>query len=241
MTQMTPALSSTLRPALLVAILVVILVAAGIAVWVFDLGAWLRPDRLQRWLTEMGALGPVLLMGLMIVAVVIGPIPTFPITVTAGMVFGPWLGVVYAMTGALIGALVSFWIARVLGRDVMTRLFGDHFTFCRRCSDRMLFGVVLGARLIPVVSFALVSYAAGLTAMSTRAFMLATAIGMLPMTWLYVAVGVTAYPGLGWQVFAGVVLLVVLLGLPKAVEYFWPEWVARLHGGDPPPPRDRVD
>jgi len=57
----------------------------------------------------------------MIVAVIIGPIPKVPISVASGLVFGPFLGFLYSMFGALIGAAASFWIAREAGRPLVER------------------------------------------------------------------------------------------------------------------------
>lgn len=203
---------------LLIALAFTALVALGTGVWYFDLAASLQPERIASWLRDAGPLGPLVLMALMITAVVIGPIPTLPISITAGAVFGPWLGFGYAMAGALLGAALSFLIARAVGREVVGRWVGGHVMLCEHCSNRLLFGVVLGARLVPVISFAAVSYGAGLTAMSPGMFMLATAIGMIPMTWLYVAVGTSLTVSPLWAGIGGVVLIAALLILPRIAD-----------------------
>ena len=84
----------------------------------------------------------------------------------------------------------------------------------------IIFWVVLGARLIPVVSFALVSYASGLTAMSMRAFLLATGLGMIPMTLLYVVVGanLTVEPWLA--VTGGVLAIAMIFVFPRLAERY---------------------
>lgn len=63
--------------------------------------------------------------------------------------------------------------------------FRGHINFCPHCSDKILTKVVFLSRLIPVVSFDIVSYGAGLTAMSLGSFALATFLGMLPLTFVY--------------------------------------------------------
>ncbi len=55
-------------------------------------------------------------MGVMATAVVVSPIPSLPLDIAAGSFFGPLLGTLYAATGALAGAVLSFLIARLLGR-----------------------------------------------------------------------------------------------------------------------------
>lgn len=156
----------------------------------------------------------------MVLAVVFGPIPTIPVSVASGVVFGGIPGFALAVFGALLGAWISFYIARAVGQTAMGRLFRGHATFCPHCSTRVLFRAVLGARLISLVSFAAVSDAAGLTAMRATPFLPATMIGMTPMTILYVAVGAAVridpvVAGIG-----GVVAAVLLVAPPRLVERF---------------------
>ena len=190
--------------------------------WFLYTGDYLSREELVSLAERSGAWARLLLIGAMVLAVVIGPIPTVPISVASGAVFGPVFGFAYAMAGALTGAAISFWIARLLGQPFMRRFFPGHIVFCPACSSRLLFGVILVARLLPVVSFAFVSYGAGLTAMHTGAFLLATAIGMVPMTALYVAAGTTLAADPGIAAIGGLVAVILILVLPLLVERFDP-------------------
>lgn len=190
--------------------------------WTLHSGGHLSRESLVALADRSGPWAPMLVIGSMVLAVVVGPIPTIPVSIASGVVFGPGMGFVYAMGGALLGAWISFWIARALGQPVVQRLLRGHIAICPHCSSRLLFWVVLGARLIPVVSFAAVSYGAGLTAMRAVPFLLATAIGMTPMTVVYVAIGATVridpvIAGIG-----GAVAVVLLVSLPHLVERFDP-------------------
>lgn len=171
---------------------------------------------------DQGAGAPLILMAAMVLAVVVGPVPTVPISMASGLLFGPVAGFGYALLGALIGAATSFWLARLAGQPLIARLSGRHLVFCPQCSDRFLFWVVLGCRLVPFVSFALVSYAAGLTAMTTRAFLLATALGMVPMTALYIAVGASLAIDPYWAAAGGVAAILLALLVPRLVERYNP-------------------
>jgi uncharacterized membrane protein YdjX (TVP38/TMEM64 family) len=197
-----------------------IFILAGTLGWLLYVRGFLQHDVLAGWAEAAGFWAPLMIIGPMIVAVIIGPIPTVPISVAGGIAFGPVLGFLYAMLGALAGAAISFWIARQAGRPLVERILRGHVAFCRQCSDRMLFWVVLGARLIPVVSFALVSYASGLTAMSMRAFLLATGLGMIPMTLLYVVVGanLTVEPWLA--VTGGLLAIAMIFVFPLLAERY---------------------
>lgn len=175
-----------------------------------------------------GPWAPLLVIGSMVLAVVVGPIPTIPVSIASGVVFGPVAGVAYALAGALLGAWISFRIARALGQPLVRSLLRGHIEFCPDCSSRLLFWVVLGARLIPVVSFAAVSYGAGLTAMRATPFLVATAIGMIPMTVLYVGMGAAVRIDPTVAAIGGVAALVLLLVLPRLIERYDPFGLRRL-------------
>ncbi len=221
----------------------ILLALAAWTGWLLYEGGHLSREGLIALAERSGPWAPLILIGLMILAVVVGPIPTVPISLASGVVFGPVTGFLYAMAGALVGAGISFWIARIVGRPFMHRLFGDHILFCTGCSNRLLFGVILTARLVPVVSFALVSYGAGLTAMSTGYFLLATAIGMIPMTALYVVAGVTLTAGQGIAAIGGLIVVTLILVLPILVERYDPlgirSWLVRATHGHPDRPSGR--
>ena len=200
-------------------IALVLLAGVLYATFRLDLVSILDPSTIEEFLARAGALAPLVLIGMLAVAVVVSPIPSLPLDIAAGAAFGPWLGTLYAALGALIGSIVSFGIARVLGRELVERIAGGHISFCRECSDKLLTRVVLVSRLIPGVSFDVVSYGAGLTKMSLRRFVLATFFGMLPLTFLYTSSG-PLLVGRGW-------LALPLGGIAVAVFLLLPRWIER--------------
>lgn len=187
----------------------------------------LSQARIEALLEAAGALAPLLFVALMAASVVVSPIPSLPLDVAAGAAFGPLLGTVYAVTGGLIGAVASFGIARALGAEYVARLLGGHVLLCPECSDRALARIVLVSRLIPVVSFDVVSYGAGLTGMSLRAFAVATALGMVPLTALYVGFGSALAIGPAWTLALGVGLVAGFLLVPRWIERRDPFSLAR--------------
>lgn len=80
-------------------------------------------QRLKAWAQaqDLGAWGPVLMVGLMIAAIVMSPIPSGPIAMVAGAAFGPALGTIYVAIGATLGAIIAFLIARTLGYEMVAR------------------------------------------------------------------------------------------------------------------------
>lgn len=112
------------RPTVLVKVMVVTMVVAGVVVLqiTMDVLSYFTPERIQGWLATAGPAAPLLYMLVMALAVVISPIPSLPLDIAAGAFFGPLLGTLYSVVGALAGAVASFLIARWLGRDVVSRL-----------------------------------------------------------------------------------------------------------------------
>ena len=123
---------------------------------------------------------------------------------------------------------MSFFLAWWLGRDLIARFLKGHINFCRECSDRLLAKVVFLARLVPLISFDVVSYGSGLTSMSWTRFALASFIGMLPLTFVYVSFGplISVSTPVAWT--GGAVVMALLFLLPRWIEKHDPFSMSRL-------------
>lgn len=127
---------------------------------------------------------------LMILQSIAAPLPAFLITFANANLFGWWQGAILSWTSAMAGAAVCFFIARILGRDIAVKLTSSKGIeqvdeFLTRYGKQS----ILIARLLPFMSFDIVSYAAGLTGMGFMGFFIATGIGQLPATIVYSYVG----------------------------------------------------
>ena len=189
-----------------------------ISLFVFDLTSFFRPENIQVRLESAGAFAPAFYILLMAMAVVISPIPSLPLDIAAGAFFGTLMGTVYSVVGALFGSMISFMIARFLGREFIAKYLGGHINFCTACSDKLLTKIVFLSRLLPVVSFDIVSYGAGLTKMSLNKFSLATFLGMIPLTFLYNYSGSVLIFGKGLTFALGLVMVVLFFVLPRWLE-----------------------
>ncbi|MEC4688097.1 MAG: TVP38/TMEM64 family protein [Nitrospirota bacterium] len=185
-----------------------------------DVGAFFAPDRIVPWLQEAGAFAPVGFIAVMALSVVVSPIPSLPLDILAGRVFGPLAGTLYAVAGGALGAVVSFQIARLLGRDIIARFLEGHIHFCQKCSDKLLTKVVFFSRLVPFVSFDLVSYGAGFTRMSLWKFSLATFVGMLPLTFFYAAYGAVILENSVATWVGGLVMVALFFVVPPWIERY---------------------
>jgi len=185
-----------------------------------ELSSALTSARIDSWLEWAGPFAPLVFIAVMAAAIVVSPIPTLPLDALAGRLFGPVFGTLYAAVGALTGALVSFHIARFLGRQVLARFLGGHLNFCERCSDKLLTKVVFVSRLLPFVSFDLVSYGAGLTKMSASKFAMASFLGMLPLTFVYTSWGAVFLRSGAVAWIGGLFVVGLFFLLPRWIERY---------------------
>lgn len=144
----------------------------------------------KEFVAQYGAYAMAVSSLLMILQSVIAPLPAFLITFANANLFGWWQGAILSWSSAMAGAAICFYIARILGRDVVEKLTSK--TGLKQIDDFFdKYGKhsILIARLLPFISFDIVSYAAGLTSMGFCGFFIATGIGQLPATIVYSYVG----------------------------------------------------
>lgn len=211
----------TLRTGLLVAMAIFGIALLG--VWLFAPSVFTQArelmdgERLELLVARAGFWGPVLIVALMTIAIVASPIPSAPIALAAGAAYGHVWGTVQVVIGAELGALIAFGLARVLGHDVLRRWFGDRVDAGLLGSQNALTATVFASRLMPFVSFDMISYAAGLSRLHAWRFALATLAGIVPASFLLAHVGGEAVSG----DFGPATWAVLALGLVTGLPLLW--------------------
>ncbi len=183
-------------------------------------------DVVRRWLDDAGGAGWAGLVagvGLLLMA----PVPRTAVSVLLGLVAGFVPGLLVALTGAMLAALGSFGLARLLGRGAVTRLAGPRLARLDRLLVDRGFGSLLVGRLLPVVPFVVLSYGSGLTAVRLLPYLAATGLGILPTTLVQVGVGASA-PALASGVTAAVALPLAVLAVVGVL------WFRRRRAGVSP-------
>ena len=124
----------------------------------------------------------LLIIGLQIIQVVICVLPGQPIQFAASYMFGVARGYLFSIIGAVIGTTISFYLAKLLGSEAMHLFFGEEKVkeYQRRLNSGRGLLIAFLIYLIPGVPKDLVSYAAGLSEMRFRPFLLAATIGRSP-------------------------------------------------------------
>lgn len=171
-----------------------LLLAAGAAFWfgwpairpAFSGGVTAAADLLAR----TGPWGPLVVIGLQLVSAVLSPLPQWPVTVAAGALYGAVPGTLYALLGGTLGAAVNYLLARRLGQPLVRRTLGEKWVErAGRLTPLHFFVLSLFGRLIPVASFDVVAYVAGISAVSLPAFLAVGALGQAPALFAYAWLG----------------------------------------------------
>jgi len=139
---------------------------------------------LKNWVQQLGWLGPFAIIGLLTLAIVMSPIPSAPIALVSGAVYGHYTGALYVVLGAELGAIIAFFTARTLGADTLKNWLGNRYANYMLGSQNTLMGIVFLSRLLPFISFDMVSYAAGITSLTFLRFAIATLAGIIPSSFL---------------------------------------------------------
>jgi uncharacterized membrane protein YdjX (TVP38/TMEM64 family) len=145
------------------------------------------------WVRGAGLWG-ALLFGLAYIPAAVLFVPASVLTLGAGFVFGVARGTVIVSLGSTAGAAAAFIVARTTGHHwVVGRMAGyPALDAIGRAVESEAFKVVLLTRLSPVFPFNLLNYAFGLSSVPFRTYLLASWIGMLPGTLMYIYLGSAA-------------------------------------------------
>lgn len=167
------------------------------------------------FIRALGPWGPLGSIGLMIVHSFV-PFPSEFLTMANGMLFGAFWGVVITWLGAMSGAFVSFGLTRRFGRPFVNRVLNNaQLETLERWVQRQGTPLLLLGRFIPLISFNLMNYGAGLTPVSWWTFTWTTGIGILPITVIMVIMG-SSFGVLPW--WAWLAGLLVVAGMAFGVK-----------------------
>jgi uncharacterized membrane protein YdjX (TVP38/TMEM64 family) len=172
-------------------------------------------NRLGRW-------GPFMYIGLIALSVVVSPLPSAPLAMIAGALWGTvWAGL-YSVIGGFLGGLIAYYLGRTLGRSAIKALTGKIIVFSQRKGEIYLGWLIFGSRLLPVLSFDLISYGAGMAGLSLPIYATATLLGMIPSTFLLTYLGDAIAVDFPQGVVLSIIFLIILVGLPWGIRrYNW--------------------
>jgi uncharacterized membrane protein YdjX (TVP38/TMEM64 family) len=161
------------------------ILVTGVAVYL--LGG-INSVQLQASLNRAGIWAPITYIAVYTVATIL-VLPSTPLNLTGGAIFGPWLGTLWTSMAAVIAAVVAFAFTRTVGREAIARkLAGRWQSMDAEMRQGGLF-YMFAIRLLPIIPYGLVNFAAGLTSIRFRDYLLGTILGTVPGILPFVLLG----------------------------------------------------
>lgn len=211
------------------ALLVALIVGAAVG-----LRGHLTVGNIEASVRALGPWGPVVFVLVYFISPALF-LPGVPLTIAAGVLFGPVWGTAYTICGATGGATIAFLIARYLGRDWVEGRTSGVAARIKAGVESEGWKFVAFTRLVPLFPFNVLNYAFGLTKIGLLPYVVASFVFMLPGTAAYVYLGYAGREaaaggrGLVSKILIALALLAVVAMIPTLVK--------RLRGarGDSPP------
>jgi len=158
---------------------------SGIAI--FFMGG-INPQFLEDSLTKLGIFAPFLYIFLYILATIL-LLPSTPLNLSGGLIFGFWWGLLWTAIAAIIAAMVSFAYGRFLGRKWVKKRFGIHLQRLDKEIKKGGMGYIFAIRLLPLIPYGIVNFGASLTSVSGKEYLLGTIFGTIPGILPFVMMG----------------------------------------------------
>ncbi|MGL5754267.1 MAG: TVP38/TMEM64 family protein [Paraclostridium sp.] len=187
---------------------IIILILGSIIYKLFSMN--IDVEDIQVYVSSFGKLAPIVY----IIMFALVPLTLFPDSILAiggGIVFGLAKGYIYTVIGALIGASISFYISRKLGRNFVKKITNEKLDNIENIINSKGFFVVLILRLIPLFPFDIISYSAGLTSIKYKDFLMATIIGTVPGILVFTNIGAQSVNIGSNSFYISIIALVILI------------------------------
>lgn len=194
--------------------------AIGFVIWlsrsVFNVNA----EDLRSWILSFGLWAPLVY----IIAYTIRPLIFFPasvLSIAGGLAFGAWMGTLYTIIGATLGAALSFYVAKTLGKSLVKKQWTGNAAKIQKQMEQNGFLYVLLFRFIPVINFDLISYLAAISKVRFVSFVTATFIGIIPGTFAYNFLGSSFVSGNPKIIAAAIAVFIILTVVPILIRNRW--------------------
>lgn len=173
-----------------IAVVIVIIIAL---VFIFKSGKGIKQfsdlDSLIVFIKERGKYAILVFLLIFALKPLVMVIPSTIMTITAGILFGPFYGFILSLTGIFISGTLAFALSRFLGKDFVNRILKGKVVSLNKNLNENGFKVLLLLRLPPVLPYDPVSYACGLSEIKYFDFITASVIGVMPETFCYSVIG----------------------------------------------------
>ena len=166
-------------------LLVFCIIATGVG---FFLLGGIDEKQLQDWLDRAGMWAPIIYIALYTVGTLL-ILPSTPLNLSGGAIFGPWLGTLWTTVAAVIAAMVAFTFTRTVGRDFVAKKFAGRWEAMDAEMRQGGLFYMCAIRLLPIIPYGLVNFTAGLTSIRLKDYLMGTILGTVPGVFPFVLMG----------------------------------------------------
>ena len=225
-THFNRSIPSSLRVPILTGILIVVVLGIS-CVFLWEHGIFpklFQASEVSKSAIELGHIGPISIVVLMMVAVITGLFPGAVVALAAGAIYGHTWGTIFVVIGVELGAILAFTIARGVGHLTIQRWLGNQRPSARFGSDFMMLGIVILSRPLAFLSLDGVSYVAGLSKLGIWQFTIAALMGNIPLAFLM------GHFGKEWGVVQDFskVMMITLILMAVMIVIDVPKWFKNL-------------
>ncbi len=174
----------------------------------------LDPEQMRSGLEEAGGWAPLFYLVLYSLGTLL-LLPSTPLNLMGGALFGVVWGTVWSSLGAILAAMIAFGFSRTVGREAIARRMAQGW---RALDAELQQGGVFylfAIRLLPIIPYGVVNFAAGLSGIRVRDYLLGTLLGTVPGILPIVMLGSSGRQALEtgevWPVFGALTLTGMLV------------------------------
>ena len=175
-------------------------------------------EEVEEWTAQLGAYGPLVIIGIIIAETVIAPIPGTLVPIVIGALYGIWPGMLYAWIGNIVGSTIAFWIARKLGRPVVKKIVSEEKIdkYDQYLQQRKM--LIWFAYFIPLLPLDVISFVIGLSKIKYKYFLTVIAIGFTGNLLLLTLFGERLVSATGWEKVMWIAITLVFLAVAIMIE-----------------------
>ncbi|MEG0370858.1 MAG: VTT domain-containing protein [Clostridium sp.] len=175
-----------------------------------DIIRGITTEEVKEYILSFGNLAPIIY----IILFTIVPLTFFPdalLVIIAGLIFGIAKGYIYTLVGVITGGSLAFFLSRILGSGFIKKLANEKLDKLEKSIEKKGFSIVLILRLIPLFPFDVISYAAGLTNIRYKEYLLATILGTVPGILVFLNIGYQGTDIRSNGFYLSIIILVILV------------------------------
>jgi len=218
--------SDAKKKAIIATIIIVFILVVSLVFLIPFFEIFTRPSQVKEIVLQFGVWAPLAFIGLQVLQMIFLFIPTSPILIAGGYMFGG-IGVVYSVIGILIGSIIVFYIGRIFGRPFLESVVDKRVIQKIDSQSSNIEKTLFVLYLIPPLPHDVFSYVAGITNIDVKKYMLIVGTGRLPEIVLFTVVG---YQLTKLSLFWSIILIAAVIVGSVLIFYHKDKIETNIHG-----------